>query len=200
MQALPSAAPALAFPPPRADRTDLPAPPEGRGDGLDLPASLAQRGIGLRAARADDIGWLRTLYRELRAHEFAPMGWPPQALAAFLDQQFAMQHLHYVRYYERADFLVVEHEGAPVGRIYLQRAAPEHLLVDISLDARARGSGIGAGLVRWAQDEAHARGRGMRLHVEHGNHGARRLYERLGFVLTENLPTHAAMRWESDLR
>lgn len=199
MQPMSCAPPALAFPP-RAERTDLPAPPEGRGDGFDLPASLIERGIGLRPAVDADIGWLRALYRQLRAHEFAPMGWPPQALAAFLDQQFAMQHLHYVRYYERADFLVVEREGAPIGRIYLQRAAPEHLLVDISLDARAHGSGIGGGLVRWAQHEAHARGRGMRLHVEHGNHGARRLYERLGFVLTENLPTHAAMRWESDLR
>lgn len=196
-QARPCDPPALAFPPPRAG---LAAPREGRGEGLALPAALAQRGIGLRRAVDADIGWLRALYRQLRAHEFAPMGWPAQALAAFLDQQFAMQHLHYVRHYERADFLVVERDGAPVGRLYLQRCAPEHLLVDIGLDASARGAGIGAALLRWAQDEAHARGRGMRLHVEHGNHDARRLYERLGFELVENLPTHALMRWEADLR
>lgn len=185
MQALLSGAPTLAFPPPRDGRLDLPAPLEGRG-------------IGLRAAVEADIDWLRALYRQLRAHEFAPMGWPAQALRAFLDQQFALQHLHYVRHYERADFLVVERDGAPLGRLYLQRNAPEHLLVDISLDAGARGDGIGSGLIRWAQDEARVRGRGMRLHVEHGNHGARRLYERLGFALCENLPTHAAMRWDAD--
>lgn len=187
MQTALSDPPTLAFPPPRPGHLDLPAPLEGRG-------------IALRPATDGDIDWLRALYRQLRAHEFAPMGWPPQALAAFLDQQFAMQHLHYVRYYERADFLVVEREGAPVGRLYLQRNAPEHLLVDISLDARVRGDGIGSALIQWAQHEAHARGRGLRLHVEHGNHGARRLYERLGFALVENLPTHALMRWEADLR
>lgn len=187
MQALHSASPPLTFPP-------------SRGGDFRLPAPLEGRGIVLRPAVDADLGWLRALYRQLRAHEFAPMGWPPQALCAFLDQQFVMQHLHYVRYYERADFLVVEFDGAPAGRLYLQRAAPEHLLVDISLDARVRGGGIGSALIRWAQDEAHARGRGMRLHVEHGNHGARRLYERLGFAVTETLPTHALMRWEADLR
>ncbi|MBT2747290.1 MULTISPECIES: GNAT family N-acetyltransferase [unclassified Lysobacter] len=174
--------------------------PDARGDDFELPASLSGRGIGLRSARAHDIDWLRALYRAQRADEFAPMGWPPQALQAFLDQQFTMQHLHYVRYYERADFMVVERESTAVGRIYLQRTAPEHLLVDISLDESARGSGIGAALIVWAQDEARALGRGMRLHVEHGNHGARRLYERLGFVVVDAMPTHALMRWESDMR
>lgn len=187
MQAAIPQPPTLAFPPPRAGHLDLPAPLEGRG-------------IGLRPAVDADVGWLRALYRQLRAHEFAPMGWPPQALAAFLDQQFAMQHLHYVRHYERADFLVVERDGVPAGRIYLQRNAPEHLLIDITLDAAMRGGGLGGALIRWAQDEAHARGRGMRLHVEHGNHGARRLYERLGFAAAETLPTHTLMRWEADLR
>ncbi|MEH6420583.1 GNAT family N-acetyltransferase [Pseudomonas sp. CGJS7] len=170
------------------------------GGRFELPASLSGRGIGLRAALTEDIDWLRGLYRRQRTPEFAPMGWPEQALLAFLDQQFEMQHLHYMRYYERADFLVIERERAAVGRLYLQRTAPEHLLVDIMLDESVRGAGIGSALIVWAQDEARARGRGMRLHVEHGNHAARRLYERLGFVAVEALPTHALMRWESDLR
>jgi ribosomal protein S18 acetylase RimI-like enzyme len=155
--------------------------------------------VRLRPAQAHDIDWLRGLYRRLRAPEFAPMGWPPQALHAFLDQQFEMQHLHYVRYYERADFLVIECHDQPLGRLYLQRTAPEHLLVDISLDTPARGDGIGGALIVWAQKEAQALGRGMRLHVEHGNHGARRLYERLGFSLVESMPTHALMRWDYEI-
>lgn len=187
MHALKSPLPPLAF-------------PDARDGDFELPASLSGRGIGLRPARADDIDWLRGLYRRLRAQEFAPMGWPEQALHAFLDQQFTLQHVHYVRYYERADFLLVERDGAAVGRLYLQRTAPEHLLVDIALDASVRGMGVGAALIGWAQDEARARGRCMRLHVEHGNHGARRLYERLGFVTVEAMPTHALMRWECDLR
>lgn len=173
--------------------------PDARDGDFELPASLIGRGIGLRAAQTQDIDWLIGLYRRLRAPEFAPMGWPPQAMHAFLDQQFTMQHLHYVRYYDRADFLMVERDGQPVGRLYLQRTAPEHLLVDISLDASAHGEGIGGALIAWAQDEARALGRGMRLHVEHGNHGARRLYERLGFSLVESMPTHALMRWEYEV-
>jgi ribosomal protein S18 acetylase RimI-like enzyme len=174
--------------------------PDAHGGALELPASLSGRGIAVRAARTHDIDWLRGMYRRLRAQEFAPMGWPAQALHAFLDQQFTMQHVHYIRHYQRADFLMVERDGQRLGRIYLQRTAPEHLLVDISLEESARGSGIGGALIVWAQDEARALGRGMRLHVEHGNHGARRLYERLGFVVVDAMPTHALMRWESDMR
>jgi ribosomal protein S18 acetylase RimI-like enzyme len=33
------------------------------------------------------------------------------------------------------------------------------------------------------------------LHVEHRNAGARRLYERLGFVVEEDIGSHLRMRW-----
>lgn len=169
--------------------------PAERGGAFALPAPLQRRGIGVRAARSQDIAWLRALYRELRGVEFAPMGWPEQALHAFLDQQFAMQHLHYVRHYPDVDFLIVERDGEPIGRLYLQTQAPEHLLVDISLSATSHGQGIGTGLIEWAQQRALATQCGMRLHVEHGNQDALRLYLRLGFRVIEQMPTHALMRW-----
>jgi len=172
-------------------------PPHRGGPCLCVPAPLAARGVSLRAARDQDLAWLRRHYQQRRAAEFAPLGWPAAALSAFLDQQFAMQHLHYVRYYADAEFLIVEREAEPVGRLYLLRRAPEHLLVDIGLDPVERGQGLGAALIATAQADAAAAGRGLRLHVEHGNDAARRLYQRLGFQHEENLPTHAAMRWRA---
>ncbi len=163
---------------------------------MQTPALLAERGFSLRAAHDDDLPWLRDLYASTRAEEMATVPWPEIAKRSFLDQQFGLQHLHYLAHYGDADFLAIEHaERGPVGRYYLQRTAPEHLLVDISVFPPLRGSGIGTALIRQSQQDAAALGRGMRLHVQHSNPGARRLYERLGFIVDGTEGTHRPMRW-----
>ena len=162
---------------------------------MQTPASLTGRGFSLRALRDDDLPWLRDLYASTRAEEMAPVPWPAIAKRQFLDQQFALQHQHYLQHFGDSDFLAIERKGQPVGRYYLQRVAPEHLIVDISLFPAARGQGIGAALIEQSQREAAALGRGMHLHVHASNVGARRLYERLGFVGSEMQPQYQAMHW-----
>lgn len=164
---------------------------------LDLPAALAGTGLALRPAGVDDLPALRALYASTRADEMAAVPWPDLVKRAFLDDQFRLQHRHYVNHYAAADFMVLEHAGAVAGRYYLLREAPSHLVVDISLFPAWRGRGIGAALLRASQDEARAAGRGMHLHVVRDNLAARRLYERLGFVLGEDpgQGSHLPMRW-----
>lgn len=182
-------APSQPLPFPRSDDT------LGRDGRLATPALLSERGFALRPARHDDLPWLRTLYASTRAEELAPIPWPDEAKRAFLDSQFALQHQHYLLHYADADFLAIEREGAPIGRYYLQRRAPDHLIVDISLLPAARGLGIASVLIEHSQDDAAALGRGMQLHVASDNTGAQRLYQRLGFVEIENSGSHRRMRW-----
>jgi GNAT superfamily N-acetyltransferase len=172
--------------------------PRERVDRMKTPALLIERGFFLRAACDDDLPWLRDLYASTRAEEMAPVPWPDIAKRSFLDQQFGLQHQHYMQHFGDADFLAIEHgQRGPVGRYYLQRAAPDHLLVDISLFPRMRGTGVGTTLIRHSQAEAAALGRGMHLHVHHTNTGAHRLYTRLGFVADGGEGTHRNMRWVS---
>lgn len=162
----------------------------------DTPAYLLERGFRLRAARSDDLPALAALYADTRAEEMAGVPWPQVAKQGFLDQQFQLQHSHYVVHYADTDFMVVEHEGRLCGRYYLQRTPPEHLVVDISLLAAFRGRGLGAALIRATQAEAAALGCGVGLHVVRNNTGARRLYERLGFEACDGgTATHQRMRW-----
>lgn len=177
-------------------QTSAPFPRE-RADRMTTPALLIERGFSLRAAHDGDLPWLRDLYASTRADEMAPVPWPEIAKRSFLDQQFALQHQHYLAHYADTDFLAIEHaDHGPAGRYYLQRTAPDHLLVDISLFPALRGSGVGSVLIRQSQQDAAALGRGMRLHVQQSNPGARRLYERLGFVAEEGAEgTHRPMRW-----
>ncbi len=169
--------------------------PEERPDRMQTPASLAGRGFSLRGLCDDDLPWLRDLYASTRAAEMATVSWPEIAKRSFLDQQFALQHRHYLAHFGDSDFLAIEQDGRPAGRYYLQRVAPDHLIVDISLFPHLRGQGVGAALIGQSQTEAAALGRGMRLHVSTSNPGARRLYERLGFVGGNAENGYRPMRW-----
>jgi ribosomal protein S18 acetylase RimI-like enzyme len=168
---------------------------------MQTPALLTERGFSLRWLRDADLPWLRELYASTRAEEIAAVPWPPQMKRNFLDQQFALQHAHYLQHYADTDYLAIERMNAdgatqPIGRYYLQRTAPEHLIVDIALLPALRGQGIGRVLIEASQRQARALGRGMHLHVLAQNIAARRLYERLGFVFTHQADTYRHMRWD----
>jgi ribosomal protein S18 acetylase RimI-like enzyme len=162
---------------------------------IETPASLAGRGFSLRHATAADLPWLCRLYATTRSEEMAQVPWPDMLKQAFLGEQFALQHRHYVAHYGDSDFLVLENGSGPVGRYYLQRTAPDYLLVDISVWPQMRNRGLGRALIEASQAEAGAQGRGMHLHVLQHNLAAQRLYARLGFVATDTRGTHQHMRW-----
>lgn len=162
------------------------------------PVLLRERGIGLRAAAFDDLDFLRRLYRALRADELAPVPWTDAAKQAFLDDQFALQHRHFVRHYPAAEFLLLQHAGVPIGRLYLLRQRDRDFhLVDIALLPAWRGQGIGAALIRCVQEQACIAGRAVTLYVDQRNVAARRLYERLGFRWVADEGPYRLMCWRS---
>ena len=108
--------------------------------------------------------------------------WDEPTKQAFLAQQFDAQDSHYRRHYPDASFQVIEVDGEPAGRLYLDRRDDEMRIIDIALLPRFRGRGIGAALLRELIDEAAAAGRRVSIHVERENR-ARTLYERLGFTV-----------------
>lgn len=175
----------------------LPAFPPAREGGVALYAMAASPGLGLRAANASDLVFLRELYGTLRADELGRMPWPAQAKEAFLDNQFALQHRHFVGHFPKAHFLIVEREGQPCGRFYLddEDAIDAHV-VDIALLPAIRGDGIGSALLRATQSYAAATRRGVMLYVEKHNIAAQRLYRRLGFRVKGEEALHYRLRWQ----
>lgn len=174
--------------------------PAGNAIAFGLPRELADRGLRLRHARDEDLGWLLDLYASTRDAELAAVPWTPTQKAQFLQQQFAAQHRHFLGHYPAADFLVLTAEAGPVGRLYWWRAPDDaggarDLIVDIAVFPAWRGAGLGTALLRAAQAQAAARGRGLELHVLASNTAARRLYERLGFVLEAGGSSHLRMGW-----
>src|SRR3954471_4177431 len=169
--------------------TDIPVtPPFGW-------SRAAQAGLTFRRITGADLPFLSRLYASTRTEELAVTGWSQQQQQHFLQQQFAAQHDHYQRYFQGADFLVIERGGVPIGRLYLGREARDHRIVDIALLPEHRRKGLGEGLLRDLLDEAAAVGKAGTTHVEKFN-PAMGLYRRLGFVAVREEGAYDLMRWE----
>ncbi|RDS81422.1 GNAT family N-acetyltransferase [Dyella psychrodurans] len=171
-------------------------PPASPAIGISEP--MRARSIQLRAARTDDLPYLRGLYRALRSEELSLADWPEAFKQTFLDDQFALQHMHYVNSYADADFWVIERHQQAIGRYYLLREPPCYHIVDITLDPAWRSRGVGSLLLDWTQSlvrqhDAAAIG----LHVDERNVGAQRLYARHGFAETSREAPYIAMRWNN---
>lgn len=162
---------------------------------MRAPAFLSERGLSLRWLRNQDLPWLRDLYATTRADELAPVPWPPVQKRQFLDQQFALQHEHFVLHFAEADFLAIESASRqPIGRYYVLRADPFHI-VDIALLPERYGRGIGSALIEQTITDATAIGRDVLLHVNKANSKAFRLYTRHGFSVSEDTGSHWQMRY-----
>lgn len=147
----------------------------------DQPAAAAGHGVSLRPARDEDREFLFGVYAATREEELAPVPWTPEQKEAFLRMQFDAQDAYYREHYAGSDFLVIEVDGAPAGRLYLARWAREHRIVDIAVLPAYRNRGIGTRLLRDIIAEADRAGKPVSIHVEMHN-PARSLYDRLGFA------------------
>ncbi|MGW1890791.1 GNAT family N-acetyltransferase [Streptomyces sp. NPDC002004] len=82
---------------------------------------------------------------------------------------------------------VLEHEGVPVGTLWLSTGGAEAYVYDVQVEPSHRGRGHGRTLMLLAEAQALAAGKpSVGLHVFAGNTPALRLYDSLGYVPTEH--------------
>jgi ribosomal protein S18 acetylase RimI-like enzyme len=153
--------------------------------------------LRLRPITPEDDAFLARVYASSRAEELAITGWPEQLKAEFCRRQFDAQSQYYAANYPEASFQIIERDGWPVGRLYVDRWEKEIRIVDITLLPEFRGSGIGTKLLHDLQEEARAAGKALTIHVERFNR-ALGLYQRLGFQQVEDKGVYLLMKWESD--
>lgn len=146
-----------------------------------LPAALAEQGFALRPETEADLPFLFQLYISTRWDELASLtDWSEAQKIGFLQSQFAAQRDHYLKNYGNSSFDVIEQQGVPAGRFYVDRQQRTLLIVDIALLPQWRGRGIGTALIEALFAEARGAGKEVSISVEKFN-PAQRLYRRLGF-------------------
>jgi ribosomal protein S18 acetylase RimI-like enzyme len=150
--------------------------------------------ISLRPITPADDAFLARVYASSRAEELAVTGWSEQLKEDFCRRQFDAQREYYAANYPEASFQIIERDGWPVGRLYVDRWEKEIRIVDITLLPDFRGSGMGTKLLRDLQEEARSAGKSLTIHVERFNR-ALGLYQRLGFEQVEDKGVYLLMEW-----
>lgn len=150
--------------------------------------------VCLRPATPGDTEFLAAVYAATRMDELAATDWDDAQKADFCRMQFSAQDTHYRQHYPTAEFSVIEVPGTSVGRLYVDRWPREIRIMDIAILPEHRGKGIGTDLLLRLQSEAAGSDRCLTIHVERFN-PALRLYERLGFRMTEDKGVYFLMEW-----
>jgi ribosomal protein S18 acetylase RimI-like enzyme len=151
--------------------------------------------LRLRTATTEDQQFLRAVYASTRAEELARVSWSDEQKRAFTDMQFDAQNADYRRNYPDAQYSIIEVEGVPAGRLYVDRCEKEIMIIDIALMPEFRRVGIGTKLLRELQNEARTSGKVLTIHVEKFN-PALRLYQRLGFQQIEDKGVYLLLEWK----
>jgi ribosomal protein S18 acetylase RimI-like enzyme len=113
-----------------------------------------------------------------------------------LTMQFSAQQKHYRNYFPTARHEIVEAEGQPVGRLYVDRRATEIRILDITMLPPARGRGIGTQILMDLMKEADHGNKTCSIYVESFNRSLG-LFQRLGFVKTEESGASWLMEWRA---
>jgi ribosomal protein S18 acetylase RimI-like enzyme len=155
---------------------------------------MTARDVTFRIVTHDDTEFLYAVYASTRAEELALVDWDEAAKAAFLRGQFNAQHQAYRTTYPEADFLIIQLNDRPVGRLYLARGEREIRIIDIALLPEHRNAGIGGAILRDVLAEGARDDKRVGIHVEMFN-PAQQLYERLGFRQREIHGVYYFMEW-----
>jgi GNAT superfamily N-acetyltransferase len=148
----------------------------------------------LRSITVDDLPFLCQVYTSIRTEELAQTDWTDEQKAAFLQQQFTAQHEYYRANYPAARFQIVEWQGTPIGRLYVDRWVDQIRIMDIALLPDQRGRGVGTQLLETILSEGRQAGLPVTIHVERFN-PALRWYERLGFRVVEDKGVYYFLKW-----
>lgn len=159
--------------------------------------SSAPANISLRPVGPEDHDFLVEVYGSTRAEELKLTPWTSEQQQAFVRSQFALQQQHYAEKYPAASHDIIVADGRAVGRLYVARLDQEIRIVDITVLPAERNQGIGSYLIEQLRDEAKHNGKVTRIYVEEFNPSLR-LFERLGFAVTEQHGFHLLLQWTPD--
>jgi GNAT superfamily N-acetyltransferase len=139
--------------------------------------------IALRDCREEDRAFIWEVRRQaLREYVAAIWGWDESAQRSKFDERFTpLGHQ------------VITQQGRDVGLLQVVDEGSQLIVGKIELLPEFQRQGIGTALMSRILDQAKRRAIPVRLQVLRSNTPARRLYERLGFIVTAETTTHFQM-------
>ncbi|HSQ23628.1 MAG TPA: GNAT family N-acetyltransferase [Pyrinomonadaceae bacterium] len=152
----------------------------------------------LRRITAADDDFLLSVYASTRADELAQAQWQAGQKEAFVKWQFDMQRREYDARFPDADYFVILIDENQAGRIWIGQDNKQIRLLDIAILPAFQNRGAGTALLSWMMIEAKRTNKPLRHMVFVLNSDAHRFYERLGFVIIEDLGAYKHMEWKAN--
>lgn len=147
----------------------------------------------LRTANLDDDFFLQELFSDVRSAEFTQFGFPLEQLKPLIAMQYNAQTQSYKAQFPNAENSIIELDGEKIGRLLINSENKITNLVDIAFLHNFRGRGFGSYLLNKLKTESET----VELSVYKTNFGAIRLYERHGFVVTNDDGMYLEMEWKN---
>lgn len=152
--------------------------------------------IKLRPVTPADDAFLLSIYASTRAEEMKLVPWTAEQKAAFVRMQFAAQKQHYTAMYPGASHDIIYEDETAIGRLWVERAAGNVHILDITLLPEYRGRGAGGTLLRRLLEEAGASEKAVTIYVESFS-PALRFFEQLGFRKQREEGHQFLMKWQA---
>ena len=166
------------------------------------PASgtLESDKIALRPEQPTDEPFVFRLFTDGRPDLEWITGIDQERKRELLLRQFQYEQEQLRKNYPDAEHSIILLDGNTVGRLYLHRGEKEYRILVITLAPEYRGRGIGRNLIKNILREAAAAGSPVGLQVAWYNRPARAFYERMGFLVTEDIGIYCEMQWMPEIR
>jgi GNAT superfamily N-acetyltransferase len=165
---------------------------------IEIQTELPRGGtLTVRPVVKEDEPFLVALYGSTRTNELDQVQWAEGQREAFVQWQFDLQRREYGARYPNAEYDVILVDDCAAGRIWIGRDEEQIRLLDIALLPEYQNRGVGTALLRRLIDEAVELRKPLRHMVFVLNDDAQRFYERLGFVVIEDLGAYKHMEWNA---
>lgn len=152
--------------------------------------------LTLRPVTQDDDPFLLALYASTREDELSQAQWLEGQREMFVRWQFDLQRREYDARFPDARYQLILIDDEPAGRIWIGADEEQIRLLDIALLPQFQKRGAGTVLLQALMKEAEEAGKFLRHMVFVLNNNAHRFYERLGFVVIEDVGGYKHMEWK----
>lgn len=152
--------------------------------------------LTLRPVTTADDPFLLALYHSTRDKELSQAEWQEGKRDEFVRWQFDLQRSEYNARFPDARYQMILIDDQPAGRIWVGEDDEQIRLLDIALLPEFQNRGAGTFLLRSLMQEAETAGKLLRHMVFVLNDDAHRFYERLGFVIIEDLGAYKHMEYK----
>jgi GNAT superfamily N-acetyltransferase len=152
--------------------------------------------VTVRPVTKEDDPFLLELYGTTRADELGQVEWAEGQKEIFVRWQFDLQRREYDARFPDARYQLILIDGQPAGRIWIGEDEEQIRLLDIALLPQFQKRGAGTLLLRELMKEAANARKLLRHMVFVLNNDAHRFYERLGFVVVEDLGAYKHMEYK----